>query len=400
MTVGSMMRKDDEGDAFEPPSRRWVYAAVLVAAVVMVAAWRWTVLVFFALLVGSIVFHELGHFLGARRGGMKATEFFVGFGPRIWSFRRGETEFGLKAILLGGYVKTPGMTNLEDVDPADEPRTYRAQSYGRRFRMVVAGPMMNLLLGLVGFCVFFTFFAEPKGDGGRPILDVKADTAAERSGLVDRDLVLAIDGTPIPTYADLTRYVRPRPGAAITVTVERNGTRLDVPVVLGVQPADATVGMLGVQSNDVVERGLVDGIGRGAQEFASQAKQQVEGIAKIFSPSGLQRLFQTLTGSRVDDGERASSIVGISEVGGAAVQEGWLATVWLLSVLNVALGLFNLLPILPFDGGHLVIATYERLRSRQGRPYRVDFARAVPWFAPFMAIVLFVVASAVILDLR
>ena len=400
MTVGSMMRNDDEADDLESPNRRWVYGALLIAAVVMVAAWRWTVLVFFALLVGSIVFHELGHYLGARRGGMKATEFFVGFGPRIWSFRRGETEFGLKAILLGGYVKTPGMTNLEEVDPADEPRTYRAQSYGRRFRMVLAGPMMNLLLGFVGFCVFFTFFAEPKGDQGRAVLDVKPATAAERSGLLDGDLVLSIDGHPIPTYADLTHYVRPRPGAAITVTVERNGAELDVPVVLGVQPTDSSVGMLGVQSNDVVDRGVIDGIGRGAEEFVSQTKQQVEGIAKIFSPSGLQRLFQTLTGSRVDDGERASSIVGISEVGGAAVQEGWLATVWLVSVLNVALGLFNLLPILPFDGGHLVIATYERLRSRKDRPYRVDFARAVPWFAPFMAIVLFVVASAVILDLR
>ena len=112
-----------------------------------------------ALLV-SIVLHELGHYLGARWGGMKVTEFFIGFGPRIWSIRRGETEYGLKAIPLGAYVKSPGMSNLEEIPPEDEARTYRAQSYGRRVRMVFAGPAMNLLIALVLFIGFFAFHDE------------------------------------------------------------------------------------------------------------------------------------------------------------------------------------------------------------------------------------------------
>ena len=112
-----------------------------------------------ALLV-SIVLHELGHYLGARWGGMKVTEYFIGFGPRIWSTRRGETEYGLKAIPLGAYVKVPGMSNLEEIPPEDEARTYRAQSYGRRLRMVFAGPGMNLLVALVLFIGFFAFHEE------------------------------------------------------------------------------------------------------------------------------------------------------------------------------------------------------------------------------------------------
>ncbi len=157
----------------------------------------WGVVVFVVALIVSIVLHELGHYLGARWGGMKVTEYFIGFGPRIWSTRRGETEYGLKAIPLGAYVKVPGMSNLEEIPPEDEARTYRAQSYGRRVRMVFAGPAMNLLVALVLFIGFFAVHDEriisdprwptidtpgtghrPRSPGSRPVTGSSASTAS------------------------------------------------------------------------------------------------------------------------------------------------------------------------------------------------------------------------------
>src|SRR3712207_5048135 len=103
-------------------------------------------LVIIAAIVVMIFLHELGHYLTAKWAGMKVTEFFIGFGPRIWSFRRGETEYGVKAIPAGGYVKIIGMHNLEQVDPADEARTYRQQPFWRRLSVAVAGSTMHFII--------------------------------------------------------------------------------------------------------------------------------------------------------------------------------------------------------------------------------------------------------------
>src|SRR5437773_1650402 len=113
------------------------------------------IVLFVLIILTVIVVHEAGHFTFAKLFRIKVEEFFVGFGPRLWSFRRGETEYGVKAILLGGYVRIIGMTNIEEVDPADEPRTFRAGSYKNRFIVVMAGVTVNVLLALVLFYAFF-----------------------------------------------------------------------------------------------------------------------------------------------------------------------------------------------------------------------------------------------------
>jgi membrane-associated protease RseP (regulator of RpoE activity) len=402
VTVGAMMKT--EGESTERSSRSLLYAALLIVAVVACAFVWPDRLIFFGLLVVSIVWHELGHFLGARWGGMKATEFFVGFGPRIWSFRRGETEFGIKPILLGGYVKTPGMSNLEEIDEADEARTYRHQPYGRRVRMVFAGPLMNLLVALVGFCIFFA--AADEQIALDPVrVAVVPGGAAESAGVVSGDVIVEINGQTIANFDDLRNQVEPNPGAPVAMTVERAGELVELSGTMGTaQAGKKEVGRLNVEWDPVVNtisRNPAQAVQRGFTEFGSQIWLQTKGIAEIFSPSGLARVFETVTGQREDDGQRASSLVGIAKVGGQAVDAGWVETLYLLTVLNLALGLFNLLPILPFDGGHILIATFERIRQRaKGASYRVDFAKVVPYFAPLIMVVLFVVMSAVILDIR
>jgi membrane-associated protease RseP (regulator of RpoE activity) len=402
MTVGAMMKTETAAPVDNP--RRWLYGGILLAIVALAAVFRPGKLIFFLLLVMSVVIHEIGHYLGARWGGMKASEFFIGFGPRIWSFRRGETEFGIKPILLGGYVKTPGMHNLEEVPEADEGRTYRRQTYGRRVRMVFAGPLMNLAIALLGFCIYYAVAAEEIPVPTPARVSVLDGGIAAAVGLLDGDTVVTINGAPITEFEDLRQQVEPNPGKPFTLTVKRGDELIDFSGTIGADATDPKLGRLNVQGDQdfrQVERNVPEAVQRGFTEFGSQIWVQTKGIAQVFSPAGIGRVFQTLMGDRVDDGQRASSIVGISSVGGEAVKAGWSETLYVLTLLNLALGLFNLLPILPFDGGHILIATYERFRQRsRGTNYRVDFAKVVPYFAPLIMVVLFVVMSAVILDIK
>ena len=124
----------------------------MVLAIVVLVAVRPSTAITVAIIVGlilTIMLHEWGHYIAAKKSGMKVTEFFLGFGPRIWSFRKGETEYGIKAIPAGGYVRIIGMTNLEEVDPEDEPRTYRQATVGKRLITVLVGIIVNLSIALV-----------------------------------------------------------------------------------------------------------------------------------------------------------------------------------------------------------------------------------------------------------
>jgi membrane-associated protease RseP (regulator of RpoE activity) len=411
MTIGTLVRTDpDEKD--RPGLSRGQSIArlgmVVALLVILGFAASWGVVAFVVALLVSIVLHELGHYMGARWGGMKVTEYFIGFGPRIWSTRRGETEYGLKALPLGAYVKVPGMSNLEEVPPEDEPRTYRAQSYGRRVRMVFAGPAMNLLVALVLFIGFFALHDERiVSDPRWPTIDAPGEgTPAALAGLKAGDQILKMNGVDVANFDTFRATVRELPGKTVPLDIERDGQPLEVDVTLGDRnpgTGERGIGFLGVSpAVDVtsVQRNLPQAVQRSFTEFGTQVGATVVGIGRIFSPAGLNRLWETVSGQRPDDPtQRASSIVGIVREGGRAADTGWIYFVGLLGAVNLALGLFNLLPLLPLDGGHIVIATYERLRSRKGRVYRVDMAKVMPIFVVPLIILFTVVMGSFWLDI-
>ena len=239
----------------EAPVRRYtrgqsVFRLVMVVAALVAAGFAsWSVLLFVVLFAVSIIAHEFGHYIVARRAGMKVTEFFIGFGPRVWSFRRGEVEYGLKLIPLGAYVKTPGMTNLEtDIPAEDEPRTFRASSSARRALMIFAGPAMNLLLALAGFCVVFAVFDEPTVVNNFPSVEIATlegdpSSPAAAAGMQDGDLIRSIDGVavdPNGPYTQVGDIVRSRPGKQVPVVVERNGELVTLTAVLGTRDRKST----------------------------------------------------------------------------------------------------------------------------------------------------------------
>ena len=412
MTVGTIMAARPDA-----PERRYTRAqtftrlALVVVGLVAAGIASWSILLFILLFIVSIIAHEFGHFIAARRAGMKVTEFFIGFGPRIWSFRRGEVEYGLKAIPLGAYVKTPGMTNLEtDIPEQDEPRTFRAASSPRRALMIFAGPAMNLLLALVGFCVAFAVYDEPTVISSFPVVEVadlegEPASPATAAGIQSGDIIRSIDGVavdPAGPYTQVGDIVRSRPNKVVPIVVERDGAALTLQATLGTRDGCESQGYLGVRpssSEGIIQRNAIEGVGEGAKFFGSAAADTVIGIGKVFGPSGVGRIFRTVTKSACDDlTTRPVSIIGISQIGGQAVKSGAQATIMLISVVNLALGMLNLLPVLPLDGGHLLMTAIERIRRRKNPKYVIDYARAVPYFGVAIIVIVFVMFSALYLD--
>ncbi|HEX7459250.1 MAG TPA: site-2 protease family protein, partial [Acidimicrobiales bacterium] len=223
-------RSDDDGSpSGKSATRSLVELGLVIAAIVAlaIATDKVALLVVVVCLIVMIMLHELGHFLAAKHGHMKVTEYFLGFGPRLWSFRRGETEYGVKALPLGGYVKIPGMTNLEEVVTEDEERTYRQQPFHARLLVAVAGSAMHFLMAFVLLWVLLAFVGVPSGDkvgvgelvavGGRP-------GPAQVAGLRPGDVFVSVDGTAVKgDPGPLISAIHRHPGVPVTVVVSRHG---------------------------------------------------------------------------------------------------------------------------------------------------------------------------------
>jgi membrane-associated protease RseP (regulator of RpoE activity) len=384
--------------------------ALLIAAVALVGlAFGWPVLVVILGIVVMIFLHELGHFLTAKWAGMKATEFFIGFGPKIWSFRRGETEYGLKVLPAGAYVRIIGMNNLDEVDPVDEPRTYRQKSFPKRLLVVSAGSLMHfaqafvllvVLLGVVGF-PGRSLANPPDRAPAWEINSVEPDSAAAAAGLRKDDLIVAVDGDQVSGYDELSDALAPYDvGDDVRLTIERDGVERTVTAELGARPAGVPGGepgspFLGVGTSKHFSDepiGLGTAIVRAPGEMVRFTGQTFGAMAGFFSPQGISDFANNVGeannpdsgsgggsgGSSADDNDRLISIIGVVQLGSQDVANRGAFLLALFFSLNMFIGIFNMLPLLPLDGGHAAIAVYERIRSRPGRTYHADFAKLLP----------------------
>jgi len=356
-------------------------------------------------LIVCVFLHELGHYLTARRAGMKVTEFFLGFGPRIWSFRRGEVEYGIKAIPAGAYVRILGMTNLEEVPPEDEPRTYRQKGYWSRLSVAVAGSAMHFLIAIVLLVIVIGGFGIQR-DTAWKISQLSADSPALAAGLQAGDRITALNGTPVDTFDHLTTQIRSRPGQTVNLTVKRpDGTVQDVSVTLAAtNPQNEAVGFLGIgEGRDYVKDSPPAAVVGAAQEFGRISWQSVVGLSKVFSPNGVRSYIDDLTNKPAASGAAATSSGNtrlVTPIGVARLHPNSVADfLLLLAVINISIGLFNLFPVLPFDGGHVVIATYEAVRSRKGRRYHADIRKMFPVSYAIMGVFLFFIVGSLWLDI-
>jgi membrane-associated protease RseP (regulator of RpoE activity) len=434
-------RQWEESPADPGPNQRWALLrlAVIVGGLVAIgfaAGAGETVLLVLAL-IGCIIAHEFGHYITAKAAGIKVTEFFVGFGPRLWSVRRGETEYGVKGIPLGGYCRILGMNNLEEVDPADEARTYRQAPLWRRLSVALAGSTMHFLIALaILFSMFFwtgdsgNYLTSPTSfPASNPIVEVDGlqvgntvvASPAQDAGFRLGDRIVAIDGLRFSNWAQISAYIQSHYARRLDVTVSRDGRLVHlfpVPVnKYNVQisgagapslprppPGTPPVGFIGVAPSPVIHSSLGQSISRAGGAWVHVNALTLDAFGRLLTLHGVSSYFHMLSNQKAADnpgnGVRFESPVGIVRLLHQAGQSGAATVLWLIAVINLSLGIFNLLPFFPLDGGHVAVALYEGVRSRPRRRYHADVAKLLPLFYLGLGLVVFLGASALFLDLR
>ncbi|MGH1491958.1 MAG: M50 family metallopeptidase [Acidimicrobiales bacterium] len=373
--------------------------------------WFWAGPRYFFVVVGLVVMiflHELGHYLTARWTGMKATQFFLFMGPRIWSFQRGETEYGIRSLPIGAFVRIIGMHNLDPVeDPADEPRAYKNKSYPRRMLVITAGSIMHFIQAIILFMIVTTAIGldNPEDWSVGEISQLETgETPAIVAGLQPGDTIIAIDGVASTDWRELRNYIRDHPGDTVELAVLSNGRTTIRETTLAVREDIDTgdeIGFLGVApSFEHVRESPVMAFEMFGETFWSALKS----IPAFLSPSTFSNLGSLMfSGSEdvdrtSDEANRPISVVGAVRIAGQPDFDiSW--PISLLAVLNIFIGLLNLMPLLPLDGGHAAIATYERLRSRKGKPHHIDVAKLLPVTYAVVAVLGFLMISTVYLDI-
>ncbi len=380
-----------------------------------------------------VVIHELGHFLAAKAFNMKATEAFFGFGPRIWSTTRGETEYGVKAIPLGGYVRIIGMNPFEEVAPEDEGRTYRENPFWKKSIVVLAGIFSHFVVA------FILFYALALGYGVGTIsteIDNVSTIMASGSGIEDEqelilfvgDEVVAVDGVPLAEWVpadkdagDITEVsvirdgelivletterllpapaasvdirvgdtlvefdgivigdweefvdlAQASPGETVRVVVDRSGELIAFDVTLETRVVDGVEqGFFGISPLGVVEQpGVIGALGVAAGDVAIASRAAVQGLW------GLVANFDDLVGAVFTDAdsEVLDQVRPVSPIGLVRIAGPLELSLQLLAFVNVFVGVLNFVPLYPLDGGHFAVALYEKIRGRQA-----DVRRLLP----------------------
>ena len=347
-----------------------------------------------------VMIHEAGHFIAAKMTKMKATEFFFGFGPRLFSFTWGETEYGIKAIPAGGYVRIIGMNPLEEVDPADVGRTYREKHFWEKAFVVLAGIAMNF--GLAFVLIWGVFFFGGQEQEPVPIVaDIVADidgnaTPAAQAGLQPGDEFVSVDDVVITEWSDLTNYVGGLPEEQVDLVILRDGAEISYTVTLTtLRFEDGTGrGFLGVAPlRPILELGAFTSAGM-AGEWVWAVTIEAYGFLFDILGNVPEIMSAVFNGEEVSAEIRPISVVGLWQIGAQADQFGWIAMVMLMAQINIVLAAMNVLPLFPLDGGHFAVAVYEKLFRREA-----DIRKLVPVALTVIVFFIFLGVLSIYLDI-
>jgi membrane-associated protease RseP (regulator of RpoE activity) len=354
------------------------------------------------ILLVVIPIHELGHLLVAKRFGFKIQEYFVGFGPKLWSTKRGETEYGIKAIPAGGYVKIAGMNPYETVAPEDLARAYGSKPIWQRALVILAGPLSHALVGAVLYFTLFVTYGDPNTElvvvGEVATTLDGATSPALEAGLQVGDVVTRVGDLADPTPDSLghyvTRYAREHPGEPLTYVIDRDGRSLTLEIVPRLVTEDeitkGRIGFtLGAEPLSVPESVVVSG------EWVGRASaNSVATIPKVFTV-GVGRTFTVLFTDEPRKATDVTSLVGVSRQIGDAGQRGdWALFLGFAAYVTIFIGVVNLIPLPPLDGGHILLLAWEKLTGRQA-----DYRKLVPVSAAVIVFLSIFAIATVFLDI-
>lgn len=323
----------------------------------------------FALLL-SVMIHEFGHYLTAKRFDMKVTEFFLGFGKRIWSFTRGETEFGIKAIPAGGYCRIEGMTPRDVMPAGEESRAFFGASTTRKLIVLGAGSFAHFIIGFL--LIFLIFFGVGVNTLLSDVTRVSPNSAAAAAGFLPGDKIVAIDGVEVTDWYQDSRAIALSQGRQLTFTVERDGREISIAAAPTYFESEKRY-VLGVVTKIGNQReGFISSLTESAQATALLSRESVKALVAL--PTKVPQLIRQTFGNEERDPNGLVGVVGAARVSGDAVSSNKLNNterlgtfILLIASLNIFVGLFNLLPLLPLDGGHMAVAIADEIRAFYAR---------------------------------
>jgi membrane-associated protease RseP (regulator of RpoE activity) len=382
------------------------------------------VVLFVAWILVMVMIHESGHFLMAKLFHFKASMFFLGFGPTLWSTTKGETEYGVKALPLGGFVKIVGMNPYEQVDAQDEPRSYPNKPRWQRALVLVAGSGTHWILAFVTLLTAAMVLGLPTGRATNQVAFVQQTlqgqpTAASGLGLHVGDRIVAIDGKEVTRWSEIRGYIRLHPGEAADFTILHDENRRILPVHLGTamvrgrqhvtsyapagqeirapRPGEHVIGYLGVQPQLQYRKySLIGAGGHAASLTWDYTKYSVQQVGGLFHTIFSGELWSALSGhgSR-GPGQGPVSIYGAGRIAGQTVADHqYLDLIGLLVGLTIFLGIMNLLPLPPLDGGHLAVVVYESITRRT-----VDLRKLIPVAAAVISFFILIFIASLYLDI-
>ena len=363
------------------------------------------ILAFVVALLVSVMIHEFGHYLTARRYGMRVSEFFLGFGTRLWSRKRGETEFGIKAIPAGGYCRIEGMTPDDEMPEGEEGRAFYRASAGKKLIVLGAGSFLHFVLGYI---LLFTLLAGVGVNQVLPVIDTVApNSAAAAAGFQKGDEIVAINGDRNTKWQNQLDKIRNSEGKELIFTVKRDGMEIDIsaaPRMTDIEDGTSRY-VLGIINEFGTKRlSPVTSIADAAKLTWTFTSASAKALVQL--PTKIPALWGQTFGGEERDENGLVGVVGVARVSGQVSSSGELTTsqrigtfILIVASLNIFVGLFNLLPILPLDGGHMAVAIADAIRAffarLRGRP--APAAIDIKVLTPITAVVFVVLAALTVL---
>lgn len=339
-----------------------------------------------------VVAHEAGHFIAAKAVGMKATEFYFGFGPRLWSTKRGETEYGFKLLPLGGYVRIVGMNPLDDVPPEDMGRTYREKKFWQKTVVVLSGVGMNFLIAYVLF--FGVLLAQGIPVPSTVVGEFRGVAPAAMAGVERGDQIVAIGSHRVEAWEDVAAALAADGPGRNEITVNRGGAEVTLLAQLPESELVPGSGYLGIEPLiDSAPIGPLQAAGMSGQLVGRGAVDTLSALGRLVHPSSIAQYIGVFGGETEVPAEiRPVSPIGIVGIGSQIDRVSSFFAI--MAFINVFLATVNILPLFPLDGGHFAVALYEKITGRQS-----DVRRLVPVAAAVIAILIFLGVVAIILDI-
>ncbi len=352
------------------------------------------------LLTFFVVLHELGHLIAARRSKIAVTEFFVGFGPKLFSFKKDNTEYGLKAIPLGGYVKIPGMDESEETIGYDESELFHQTKWTTKLYISLSGIIVNFVIAWV-----ILFFVININGITRPTLEIftlgssvinNPQSPSEIAGLLPGDIIYEFDGRTVETWEELVLIIENNPDNNVEIKYYRNGIAYKTETTLEKRTiGNIDYGYLGISPNVINSKPtFTESLIYTFETEYRMTTAAVEGIYTLLSPSNIKILFGTYSGEIVPDEVRPLSPIGLAQAGSQIASYGYTNLFSLLAFVNVFLAVFNSIPLIPLDGGRALLAIIEGLTGK-----KIPDKQMYPIAIVVIAIFIFLGITAFYLDL-